>query len=211
MTVSSIWPGVRWERLVVMERLTPPGIGYVRWRCLCDCGKETEVSSNNLNRGYVKSCGCLARERRTKSGLGRTVECAAWRQMLARCHRPGTHAYERYGGRGIIVCQEWRLSFQSFVAHVGLRPGAEYSIERIDNNRGYEPGNVRWATRGEQQVNLRSNRLLTLDGVTMPMVVWARQARIPYWRLASRIYAGWNVRDALTRPPRHTGRVKRPR
>src|SRR5579885_3584077 len=123
-----------------------------------------------------------------------TVEYVAWYNMIDRCHSSNHPAYERYGGRGITVCDEWRdpkTGFPSFLAEVGPRPGKEFSIDRIENNKGYEPGNCRWATRKEQSRNRRSNKLLTIDGVTKTMVEWADEAKVSYRIIKERIKAGW--------------------
>lgn len=93
-----------------------------------------------------------------KHGFHGMPEYLAWRMMIARCHRAAHIDYPEYGGRGILVCQEWREDFRSFFQHIGSRPSADHSLDRIENSRGYEPGNVRWATAKEQALNRRKRR-----------------------------------------------------
>jgi hypothetical protein len=102
-----------------------------------------------------------------KPGYGRTPEYKAWQDMKDRCHNPRSHAYRHYGGRSINVCPEWRKSFLAFYAHVGPRPGKGYSVERIDNDGNYEPGNVKWATTKEQSRNRRGCHFITYQGMTL--------------------------------------------
>lgn len=120
--------------------------------------------------------------------------------MIDRCHNGRSKDCARYGGRGIVVCQRWRASFDAFLADMGRRPAAVLSIDRIDNDKGYEPGNCRWATDSEQARNRRSNLLLTHRGETLPLIVWAQRTGIGRATIAHRVKAGWPVDEALTRP-----------
>jgi len=131
------------------------------FRVRCDCGTEKRIRTTYW--GVVKSCGCkhaeLARINNTRHGGYYTAENNVWRCMLQRCTNQNNPRYADYGGRGIAVCEHW-LSFENFLADMGARPSADHQIERIDNDRGYEPGNCKWLIRKMQQRNRRSSRFL---------------------------------------------------
>lgn len=140
-----------------------------------------------------------------RHGMYRTSEYAAWVNMLRRC-TTGTKTYAhmsaRYGDRGITVCAAWRESFISFYEHIGPKPTPQHTLDRVDNDRGYEPGNVRWATRAEQARNRSSTKMLTLDGDTQPIIVWAERFGHHRSLIGSRLKAGWDVERAITTPSR---------
>lgn len=146
------------------------------WHCVCVCGAETVVRSALLTSGRTKSCGCLRARGMTTHGCGTTAEYGVWRSMKQRCLNPKSHSYPRYGGRGIIVCPEWTESFEAFVRDMGMRPTASHSIDRIDNDGNYEPGNCRWATRREQQNNISTNRAVEIGGRHYPSISAAARA-----------------------------------
>jgi len=124
-----------------------------------------------------------------------------WAQMLSRCSCPTANGYERYGGRGIKVCERWRTSFEDFLADMGPRPTPRHTLDRFPDNDGdYEPGNVRWATPAEQNRNKRSNRLLTHDGVTRCLTDWATTTGLSAGTITMRLQLGWTVADALSEP-----------
>lgn len=135
-----------------------------------------------------------------------TPEKFAWRAMNARCHNPNHQNYKNYGARGIFVCPEWRNDYQAFLNHVGKRPSARHSIERMNNHLGYEPGNVKWATRDEQMRNQRGNHRITIDGVTKLITDWAKAKGLHQTTIAHRIARGMSERDAVMAPPRESGR-----
>lgn len=143
--------GKRFGRLVVTGRSKRKRQnGEVRWWCECDCGvlQPVEVSGYSLRKGRTTSCGCA----RETHGLSSHPLYATWKAMIRRCYDPGHERYLHYGGRGIRVCERWRDSLQDFIDDVGKRPES-CTLDRINNNGNYEPGNVRWATVSEQNKN----------------------------------------------------------
>lgn len=152
--------GQRFGRLVVKRR--GPNLGNrVSWIVECDCGRVKTVRRGALNSGATVSCGCYAREfaGNATHGMTKTKEYSTWLNMKARCLNPNTAQFADYGGRGITVCKDWIGSFDAFYTHVGAAPTPDHSIDRINNDGDYEPGNVRWATRLEQAQNKRPQRL----------------------------------------------------
>lgn len=119
--------------------------------------------------------------------------------MKARCYRAANEHFRAYGGRGITVCDRWRNDYAAFLADMGPRPEG-MSIDRIDVNGNYEPGNCRWATPREQGANLRKSRYLTHDGETLCMSEWARRTGMSIGTIFMRLSLGWTDSDTLTRP-----------
>lgn len=140
--------GQRFGRWLVKSR-APNRSRKPFWLCQCDCGVESVVGAKNLREGRSRSCGCWSRTR-TTGDYKRTLEYRSWYNAVRRCHSSARSGFHRYGGRGIRVCDEWRHDFWAFLEHVGPCPGPGYSLDRIDNDGHYEPGNVRWATAAEQ-------------------------------------------------------------
>jgi len=129
-----------------------------------------------------------------------TPEYRAIRRAVDRCHNPNNPDFRIYGARGIVVCAEWRADFAAFFAHVGPRPSSKHSLDRIDVNGNYEPGNVRWATATEQALNRRTNHLVTISDETHPLGVWLKRYETNRKRYCMRISLGWSVVDAITLP-----------
>jgi hypothetical protein len=128
------------------------------WICKCICGAQTTARLDGLKCGDYVSCGCKKITQLSTHGDTGSAEHKAWMSMIGRCHTPTAKDYPSYGGRGINVCDEWRTDYPAFLAHVGRKPEAHLSIDRIDNSKGYEPGNVRWATPLMQANNRRHPR-----------------------------------------------------
>ena len=155
--------GQRFERLLVLERGENNARGHSRWVCRCDCGRTKLVWATDLRGGRSRSCGCLrvelVRASYTTHGHtwagGETAEYRAWAHMRDRCYNPRRKDYRHYGGRGITVCPRWRESFQAFFDDMGPKPSPDLTLDRKDNDGNYEPGNVRWATRSQQNSNQR--------------------------------------------------------
>ena len=133
-------------------------------------------------------------------GLEGTAEYWIYRKILARCYNKNHSHYERYGGRGITVCDKWLSSVNSFVNDMGKRPAKGYEIERINNDKGYSPDNCRWATRQEQMNNTASNRFITYDGKKQTIAQWARELNVNYRVLYARIRRGWDVKKSIETP-----------
>ena len=147
---------MKFNRLTIIEKVSSK-----KYRCKCDCGNETVVYLHHLKSGGTKSCGCLKKEmigltnyKHGHAGNSKTTKIYhAWEGMKARCYNKNYPKYDRWGGRGIKVCDRWLESFENFLADMGEPPGKEYSVDRKDNNGNYEPNNCRWATDDEQQQN----------------------------------------------------------
>lgn len=149
-------------------------------------------------------CSSIAQQSRIRHGEAAnrraSIEYSAWQEMRARCRNPSHAAYRHYGGRGITVCDAWRESFEAFLADMGRRPSPDHSLDRIDNDGNYEPGNVRWATRERQARNRRSSVLVTFRGVERSVPDWAEDLGISAQTLSHRLKAGWPLERALTTP-----------
>jgi hypothetical protein len=199
--------GMRFGRLVVQSldrERTTAAKGTAYWTCACDCGGHTVACGAGLRSGKWRSCGCLCAEaaaaRLTVHGGYRDAEYASWESMIARCYNPRRPGYKNWGGRGITVCDRWRASYADFLADVGRRPGLSHSIDRIDNDKGYEPGNVRWATRGEQLRNTRRTRLLASNGDIACIADWSKRLGISKSGIRNRLRRGWTAADAISVP-----------
>jgi hypothetical protein len=170
-----------------------------RWLFRCDCGNETETTKTAVVNGHTQSCGCLYRETRKErlthghtQGRIWSPEYVAWTGMHDRCTREKRDSYKHYGGRGIIVCERWN-TFENFLADMGPKPSPRHEIDRFpDNDGNYEPDNCRCATRIQQTNNTRANHLLTIDGQTMTVSEWAREANIHPGTLFDRVKRGWH-------------------
>ena len=202
--------GQRYGRLVVLGQAGRSNQGQALWRCLCDCGRETTCLSDNLGKGHTKSCGCLKAELlaagQPSHGLSHTKAYATFCSAKERCQNPNNKRWPDYGGRGI---QFLYPGIEALIADIGHPPSDSHTIERIDNEGHYEPGNVRWATSLVQGGNKRSNHLITWRGKTMHLSGWSREVGIGIQALRSRLRMGWSVERALTEPvrPRRLRRV----
>jgi len=174
-----------------------PNHGAALWRCWCArCKNMCTIRAQSLIHSGVKTCGCSSITHGLTRG-GKPYEYKSWIQMKDRCHNPKSKPYQDYGGRGIFVCEEWRNDFARFLKDVGPRPKGT-SIERIDNNKGYEPGNCKWATVKEQANNRRSSRLIHFDGKSMTLMQWSEHLGIGANTIWARLNRGWSIQKALS-------------
>ena len=162
------------------------------WYCLCCCGTITKVSSNNLRRGYTKSCGCSSKEwtnvNRIKHEFLNSPEYRAWSSAKNRCYNKNNPSYKNYGGRGIRMCDRWNKSFINFIEDMGFKPGAEYSIERIDNDGDYSTENCKWVVIKDQVRNRRNTLLCNYRGNVIPLAEACENENIKYSIAYSNIY-----------------------
>lgn len=200
--------GTLFGRLAVTSfaGLIPNAVGkrYAYFNCRCSCGVDVVVRGTALSSGNTLSCGCLARESGARTlatyrasggepaqthGRRYTPEHAVWRGMKQRCYNPNDHAYANYGGRGIVMCDEWRDSFMAFFADMGERPSG-MSLDRIDVNGPYTLSNCRWATAKEQALNMRKSLKVEYQGKIMSVQEAATLSGVPYQRLVHRMGIG---------------------
>lgn len=194
--------GERYGRLTVVQYL-----GSSKWECICDCGVVKPVARSNLTGGQIMSCGCLfvdtLNARNTTHGRSKTATYKSWSQAKSRCNLKSSPDYEYYGGRGVTMCDRWINDFAAFISDMGEKPPGT-SLDRIDNNGNYEPGNCRWATKREQANNRRTTEHITAFGETKPFSQWLLDTRcvVAYSTLSQRIRQyGWEPEEALTTPP----------
>lgn len=134
---------------------------------------------------------------RSIPGITKLPEYKVWQDMKARCYYKKNNGFERYGGRGITVCDEWINSFATFYRDMGPKPSPIHSLDRIDNNGDYTPENCRWATHKEQSNNRRNNILFTIDGETKTLKQWCEQLNLKYKTVHARIKRGWTIESSL--------------
>lgn len=180
--------------------------------CLhCGASFEVRVSPSREGRGKYCSRSCGVSAQMTKHGhqiRGHTTPTyTTWAAMRNRCHAPGNSKYYMYGAKGVTVCQRWRDSFEAFLEDMGERPEG-CTIDRVDGAKGYEPGNCRWATRTEQQRNVKSNVKIAFGGDTLCISEWGEKTGIPSRTISSRLRRGWTAEQALTIPAKLGNRIR---
>lgn len=206
--------GQVYERLTVIKRvddyISPSGSRKVQWLCKCKCGKDVIVTGNNLKNGNSKSCGCYNRELLFKinsiHNASNTRLYHIWTCMKDRCYNPQNKKYKDYGGRGITVCNEWINDFESFSnwaydnGYVENASRGECTIDRIDVNGDYCKDNCRWVSQKVQTNNKRNNHYITYNGETHTITEWNNILGYKKGVLSRRIFSGWNIDDAFTKP-----------
>jgi len=203
-----ITPGSAFGRWVVVdEGESTTGAGprrERRWVCRCNCGTVRLVGQSSLRNGSSLSCGCrtkeLAATRNITHGMTRTPEYRSWGNMKTRCKTPRERDYKYYLGRGITVCEHWAASFEAFYNDMGPQPPGT-SLDRIDNDRGYEPGNCRWASATDQSRNTRVTTMVEFDGRRVPLLELAEARGLTINTVKWRLNNGWNLERALNTAP----------
>lgn len=197
--------------LHVLREVRRKGPQMIRhFECICDCHNITEVSFGHLCSGHTISCGCMGSrntvaQRSTIHGESESGEYQIWLGLPRRCYDKTRKSYKHYGGRGITVCPEWRHDYPAFLAHVGRRPGPEYSIERINNNLGYEPGNVKWGTPIEQGRNKRNNIWVQYKGERRLVIDVCVEVGLKYKTLLYRYHNGFREGELFQPVPYRRG------
>lgn len=188
--------GIQFGSLIVVARVPGRVAWKIRWRCLCVCGKQIVVRHDYLlhTNSPKRHCGCLSIKPQTFGSIHR-AEYHVWKMMIARCHNPKNKTYKNYGARGITVCEQWRNSFETFMADMGPRPSNEWSLDRIDPNGNYEPihsttgqKQVRWTTQKVQSRNKRKSLFLPhpLTGETVPAAEVAEVLGLTYQQMRAK-------------------------
>lgn len=174
--------------------------------CICECGTEKVVANEDLRSGHAKSCGCykldIHRKRLTTHGKSKSVEFIKWAEMIQRCTNPNHRHTDDYGGRGIKVCERWK-SFALFFEDMGECPKG-LTLERIDPNGNYEPGNCIWDTWKNQNRNKRNSRRVTFRGEEKCLGEWCEILGLNYQTVISRLQRGWTPERAFLEPPATT-------
>lgn len=182
--------GKKFNRLTVISEYDKrTNAGKVQFLCKCDCGNIIIAVGSKIKSGYTKSCRCLNKEKTSELGksyihkMAGTSIYTIWSSMKSRCHHIKSDSYGNYGGRGIIVCERWRNSFENFFQDMGHRPNDKYSLERINNDGNYEPENCKWATRQEQELNKRNSIRVDYNGKIISLPQLAKNIGMPLGKL----------------------------
>ena len=197
ITLTLPYPmGSTFGRLTVKSRADNDKFERTQWNCICECGKEKVVALFRMTSGHTKSCGCIKGKANATHRMKGTPTHNSWCAMKQRCNYPSSNEYAYYGGRGIKVCDRWNEKFENFLADMGERPKGR-TIERLDTNGHYEPGNCVWATMAQQQRNRRSTILIKRNGVTKCVKDWCDELGINPDKVYGRIRRGATPAEAL--------------
>lgn len=201
----------KYGRLTPIRYVNQDKWGAALWLFRCDCGNaEYTARIDQVRKGLIQSCGCFRLERlieRSKDNIKhgharkgkRSPEYVSWRNMLDRCYDPHCDSYERYGGRGIKVCDKWR-EFENFLSDMGLKNSPRQTIGRIDNDSHYEPNNCRWETVKEQARNRCNSRYVEYEGRSMTIAEACELSGIDRNVVDARLRRGWTPERAVTVP-----------
>lgn len=178
----------------------------VLWECLCDCGNTFKTTSGHLISGHSKSCGCLRKKQTSlnfkKHGESETRLHRVWSNMKTRCTNVNNRSYKNYGGRGIKICSQWLNDFAAFSEWAKNNGySANLTIDRMDNDKGYNPENCRWVDTKTQNRNRRSNHLFEYKGEKKTLAEWCEEYDLKLHTLLKRISLGWSMEKALTTRP----------
>lgn len=194
-------------RLTVKNFAGTNNLGKATYHCRCDCGNSIVAVAGSLKAGNTQSCGCLKKQIQTKHGKYKSPIYAVYSAMIQRCCNKNAKAYPNYGGRGIKVCRRWRIGeggksgFECFYEDMGERPTRFHSIDREENNKGYNPSNCRWVKRVVQQNNMRSNIKVKYNGNFVSLSQLSRETGIKRDTLEYRIKEkNWSVQKAISTP-----------
>ena len=194
--------GLKFNRFTVIGRAPNDKRGQTYLHVICECGVKKIVRANRVRSGETKSCGCYLIDIATTHNMAYSPENGIWRGIKKRCYNKNDKRYDRYGGRGIRVSEEWINSFETFYRDMGARPSNKHSIERIDNDGDYCKENCKWATMKEQCMNRSSNHRLMYKGEMRSLKEISIMTKFPYKTLAGRIRAGWTLDNAINKPIR---------
>lgn len=205
--------GKTYNELKALHREGSSPKGAALWRFRCSCGAEVVLPAGRVARGELRSCGHLGvAYRKSDKGWKKHGESShsstssstyiTWQSMKSRCQNPNNPDYPRYGGRGVVVCERWQV-YQNFLDDMGPRPDG-HTLDRRENDKGYDKENCRWASAKEQARNRRSSSklLLTHEGVTKSVYDWADEVGIDSNTLRRRVHLGWSTDRVLRTPKR---------
>ncbi len=200
MARKSIPLNSKWGKLTVLAEAGIIG-RRLSYLCSCECGATVTSPASEIRRGRTKQCRKCAMApvaiKKTDHGDCGSPEYRSWSAMLSRCYCPTNPAYDRYGGRGIGVHPGWRRSYSSFLKYMGRRPTMLHTLDRIDNDLGYLPGNVRWADKKTQSRNRRTTRLFCIDGVHDTIAAWCKHYGAKYETVRRQVRQGVDLESIL--------------
>ncbi len=192
-------------KLTIISQVYKPDEKEYFWKCRCVCGNEIITSGNRLRYGKVKSCGCIVK---SQAGLSTSPAYRSWDSMIQRCYDTKVAHYQRYGAKGITVCDRWRYSFLNFLEDMGQRP-EEMTLDRIDSTGNYEPKNCKWSSAKQQASNRSNNHHLEFNNKRQTITDWSEETGISVTNIIKRLSLGWSVEETLTKKVNHGKKSKK--